>query len=204
MSCYTGTGGVPYLNGATAVKSLTGGAVVLTVTNGTPGELRADLAAGRGAVVSLDYSALLGRRSACENDFGGGHAAYLNGQRIRDGIVQYDYFDPLCDGRYSYPRGFQWVDAAVIHRAAQIRSGWNGINYTVGRDTEGVHRQARARRIIRAAPSITAKALGELKYAEPYFVRKTVNGGDWGSNRDIWHAIARGTGTAYVIGGALT
>lgn len=203
VSCYTGTGGVPYLAGVTAVKSLTGGAVVLTLTNGTPTELRDDIEAGRGAVVSLDYSGLLGRPCACDNDFGGGHAVYCNAARMRNGQLQYRYFDPLCDGRYNYPRGYQWVDASIIHRAALLRSGGNGINYVISRDTEAVTRVARLEAAVRSTASRDARKLGELQKGRGYFVLATVNGGVWADGRTIWARIRWGTGTAYVAGRSL-
>lgn len=203
VSCYSGTGGVGYLAGATAVKSLTGGAVILTVTNGTPTELRDDIVAGHAAVVSLDYSTLLGRSCACDDDFGGGHAVYVNGARYANGTWQYQYHDPLCDGRRDYPRGYQWVAASIIHKAALDRSGGNGINYVVCRDTEDVWRVARSNYDVHSKPSLTSTKLGELRKGRSTHVRRTVNGSEWAEARTIWHEITWGSRIGYVIGKAL-
>lgn len=192
VSCSTGTGGVGYLAGATAVKSLTSGYVKLEVANVTPSELYHEVLGGRGAIISVSYKELLGRDCACDGDFQGGHAIFANEARNKDGVLQYIDGDPLCDGRGSYPNGWQWVNASLIHRAGLARTGGNGINVVLTQDTERVRRYSSNDVPVYARPRLDSVRLGKTRANTEYFVQATVTGSPWAPGRWGWHRIPFG------------
>lgn len=185
--------GIPYLNGITAVSKLTNGQVKLTLNNGTPTEMRDDIASGRLVVMSGQYSEILHTSATCEDDFTGGHAFALAEWRMYHGEGQYLKGDPLCDGRRpGYANGWEWVNAALMNRSGLARTGGHGINYVSTQDTERVRRTARLALPVYDKGSTSGKVLGHLKVGTPYFVQRTLG--------LVWAQIPWGQGIAFAEG----
>jgi hypothetical protein len=83
---------------------------------------RSLVVSGRGAIVQVMYSAVLGTKYAGSSTFRGTHAIYVNERRASDGA--YLVYDPLADHRRSYiPQGPQWWPGILLRRAAEAIPG---------------------------------------------------------------------------------
>lgn len=105
--------------------------------------------------------------------------------------------------------GYLWWSAGLLYRAAQARTGGNGINVIVFPDTEGVTRTVIVSgAAVRPKPSLSSpgfKYLGKGTYVR---VVKTQNAGAWkrsdGSTANGWHEVHLADGRyGWVRGGAL-
>jgi hypothetical protein len=210
VSCFSGTGGLGYLAGCTAISEMTNGAVKGTVRYVSPAEALAFLRAGSPTIWSIDYSPLLGTRYACEDDFGGGHGMYVNNIRGTGDATELQVGDPLADGRRTaYHKGFIWMPAKLLVKAATVRTGTYGtssprLNIVTFRDTEGTWRKARQAAVVRKEPDSTSPKVGKTVIGKDYWVERTVTGQRWsdpttGRTGVGWHDI----GPGFVRGPAL-
>lgn len=97
---------------------------------------RSLIISGRGAVVTIQYSAVPAKYDASPG-FNGGHAIYVNERRSSDGAFL--VYDPLADGRRAgIPKGPQWWPASLLQRAAEAYPGTRAgcIHASFTRDTE--------------------------------------------------------------------
>jgi hypothetical protein len=83
---------------------------------------RSLIVSGRGAIVQISYSVILGTKYAGSTVFNGPHAIYVNERRATDGA--YLVYDPLADGRRpGIAKGPQWWPGILLRRAAEAMPG---------------------------------------------------------------------------------
>lgn len=145
--------------------------------------------------------------------FIGGHSVYCNEYDYRGGSepcrchlrTSIDHGEWAIEDPGTYTDGWRYWPSGVFYRAGEYRTGGNGINVLVGRDTEGVTRRCISEGNIWSQATTTSTKRGRLVVGRDYYVSSTVNGGTWkranGTTANGWHKIRLSTGGAgYVTG----
>jgi hypothetical protein len=105
--------------------------------------------------------------------------------------------------------GYQWWSCSLLYKAAQARTGGNGINVVIFPDTEGVSWKAVEVRAIRSQPTYSSGVqVGQTALNKVYPGGRTQNGGAYkrpdGTYAHIWAHIEYAAGQwGWTRGGAL-
>jgi hypothetical protein len=208
------SGGVTYSQAAEAVANQTHGRILLKARYGLGrGQVRDMSAAGRGFCISLDTSVTI-NTSRRTGTFQGCHTVYVNQYAFRgegecqcergtvDEHAEYLVEDPGTSA------GYRWWSASLLYRAAEKRTGGNGINTLAGADTEGVTRVGAMAGRIRGTTQTTGPDLGPVVIGKEYTVLSTERGGPWkradGTTALGWHRIEHDGGEAFLAGERLS
>lgn len=182
------SGALSYAEAVAATLKVTGvrGEVRLRVP---ATEAKVVVAGGHGAIISI-WAAVTHGTACGTNNFMLGHSLYINS------------YDPVHDTFHlddpgTTATGFHDCPAALILRAAEVRTGNQGVDLIVWPDTEGVSWTARKVHSLRDQPSYTAgKAMGATKIGTTYPGGRTQNGEAYplaGRTADGWvHVLAAG------------
>jgi hypothetical protein len=166
---------------------------------GTPWQTFVDgIVAGRGAVVSILYSAVHGTPFDGCRSFDGRHAIYVNSRRWNATLSRYEFhvFDPLADHRFSWiPQGPQWWPASLLKKAMLAALGNIGsVDCSFTRNTQSKVKKALfAGGKLRSGAAITFASKGDLRRGALCTVEATEIGGPWtvnGSGGKNWYAIS--------------
>jgi hypothetical protein len=159
-------GGMSYQDAYLATKKATGVVGEPRFGISAP-DLKALLVAGHSVTISVDTHALAG--TACGLHFLGKHSEFINSYSAAMGTFRMD--DPGTT-----PVGFHDCPAALIVKAALLRTGNHGINVIVWPDTEGVSWKAAKVHSLRDLPSYTTgEGRGMTKIGTTYLGGRTQN-----------------------------
>lgn len=209
--------GLTLKEGADAAKALYG--VTLTALTGqSRDQVKNTVGNGRGAGASIDARVTV-HTSRRTNDYGAdqtkmaGHLIYLHQYRWNPGGLACE-----CEKRASYAHGeylvedpgtttagYLWWSADLVYRAAEQRTGNNGIQLLAAPDTEGVGWVCTVATTVRKAPSSTAAKLTSFVAGSKVTKGgRTENGGTWprkdGSLADQWIHVETSKGWGWVPG----
>lgn len=188
--------GITYGEAAEATMELYG--VKLTPMHlETRGELRDLVRGGRGCLVSI-HTIVTRPTSRRTNYFIGWHSVYCNDYEFVEGVVcqcelrtKIGHGEFVIDDPGTTSAGYLRWSADLVYRAAERRTGGDGINVLATRDTEGVARKCIGRGKLRAKPDQKSASKGPLIVDKLYAVIATTNGGEWdrdsGGTGDGWH-----------------
>ena len=164
------------------------------------------LVSGRGAVVSIRYSAMHGTPfDSCRN-FDGRHAIFVNERRFNTTLQRYEalVFDPLADNRFSWiPKGPQWWPMALLRKAMLAVFNPNPdevVDCSFTRNTNSATKKALfSGGKLRVGAGVPFAAKDDLDRGAMCTVTATVVGGPWtvnGKDGNIWYRISAINGKA--------
>lgn len=196
------SGGLDYYTAAKTGNAMTNGRAGLKVVlSATRGMLRDAVTGGQSAVVSIEASVTYVTSRRTNGLSSGGHAVYAVEWRWTDrcacekklqGVAHGEF---LVDDPGTTYTGYLYWSADLLFRAAEKRSGGQGINFMHGADTEWTKVRAIASGKIRTGPVYTAPAVADILVATTYTVSTTTNGGGWKRH----HTAGYGNGWWYVV-----
>jgi hypothetical protein len=196
------SGGMSYSQIAPVVAKATANEVVPTVVTTDRAGLKALIAAGHGAGVSILCSVTI-NTPYHTGSYTGGHSIYVNAWRYNASLGRDEFLveDP-GRGTSTNPLGPVWWPAWLLYKAAEARSA-GSIVILLGRDTEGVTRTATIAGSVRISATVTASKKGTLAVGTKYTVLATGNGGAWtisGRTGKGLQQVKWGTGSGWVAG----
>lgn len=150
------------------------------------------------------------------NNFAGNHTVFVvasnlwpAGERCAcELLTTTRHWELTIDDPGTTVAGYMQWSADLAFRAAEARTGGNGINVLAGRDTEGVSWTGVGVHAIRSDPSYsTGSAIGQTVNGHVYPGGRTENGGGWnrpdGSTAHGWVHIKTATHWGWARGSAL-
>lgn len=173
---------------------------------------------GNGRAVGISIScAVTVNTSRRTNSYTGSHMVYANHYQVWPGGARC-----YCEKRATYKHGefriedpgttyagYLWWSADLVYRAAEARTGGNGINILAAPDTEGVPWRCTAKTRVRTKRSFSTGATLTVLVpgSDKHIGGRTQNGGGWkrddGTTANEWVHIKTSKGWGWVRGGAL-